>query len=363
MAKQRSARSRILRALALIILAGGVAAALTVDRWLMIALDPGPFTPGATPPAPKYSEPTAWAALPEGTDGADVSLPSSPAIDQHDAPAAVFYLHPTTALGRQWNAPHDDPKIHKATARGGTMIQASVFNACCAVYAPYYRQAHGRAFTQADEAGARAIDVAYADVSAAFDEFLARVGDRPFILAGHSQGAVLGARLARERIAGQPLAERLIAAYLPGAPLTAESVGLPVCEGPKQLGCVATWNARGPEYRASALDFAALREPAGALLCVNPLSWTTSDEHVPAVEHAGAVFFDTEAPAVKPAFADARCTGGLLRVTRLGDPERDLKSRALLWIIGPQNYHPIEYQMFYMDIRNNAVVRTGALLH
>ncbi len=43
-----------------------------------------------------------------------------------------------------------------------------------------------------------------------------RNGDRPFILAGHSQGTFHAARLLGERIAGTPLAEKMVAACLVG---------------------------------------------------------------------------------------------------------------------------------------------------
>ena len=35
-------------------------------------------------------------------------------------------------------------------------------------------------------------------------------------------------------------------------------------------------------------------------------------------------------------------------------------SRILDFLIGPQNYHPIEYQIFYMNIRHNALQRVEA---
>ena len=340
-----------------------VLAVATMDRWLFAVLDPGPFDPSRTPPPPRYDDPATWAALPETEDGADVALPEHPAIDQRTAPADVFYVHPTTWIGGEWNAPFDDPTVIEATTRGGTLIQASVFNACCAVYAPRYRQANGRAFTLPDAEGERARDVAYGDIVAAFEVFLQRTGERPFILAGHSQGAVLAGRLLRERIAGHPAQARLVAAYLPGAPLQAETVGVPICETPSATGCVVSWHARGPEFSPNGFEFEATDpDPMRGRICVNPISWSTDGAHVDAGRNAGAVFFDTDEPAVKPAFADAQCMGGTLLVTELGDPERDLPSRVLLYVMGPDNYHPIEYQLFYLDLRANASARVDAHL-
>lgn len=340
-----------------------VVAIATMHRWLFVMLDPGVFDPNATPPAPDYAEQAAWAALPEIEDAADVALAELPATDQMTAPADVFYLHPTTWLGAQWNAPIDDPAVIEATTRGATLIQASALNACCAVYAPRYRQANGRAYTHPDATSERAVAVAYADVSAAFDAFLARTGERPFIIAGHSQGAMLGARLIRERIAGSALEQRLVVAYLPGAAVRAETIGVPVCDIPTQTGCVVSWNARGPNFEHNEFELDARDEHTMAgRVCVNPITWATDGVGVAADRNAGAIFFDTDTPVMKPAFADARCVDGVLVVTELGDPERDVMSRLLLWVMGPENYHPIDVQLFYVDLRSNAVARVQAFL-
>ena len=343
------------------VVALGVAVA-TMDRWLMAALHPGAFDPEATPPAPDYGTAAAWAALPELDDGADVALDELPAIATDDAVADVFYLHPTTWLGRAWNGPWDDPTVAEATHRGGTLIQASAFNGCCRVYAPRYRQANGNAYVFPDADGARARDVAFADVDAAFDEFLARIGDRPFLVVGHSQGAVLAGRLLRDRIAGTALQARMVVAYLPGAPLSAVDVGdIPVCETPTQTGCLAAWNARGPAYEPNDLEFDA-RNPdtMTGRVCVNPITWSAAEPSAARGRNAGAVFFDTDAPAIVSEFADASCEEGVLVVREMGDPQRDFMSKLLLWTTGPENYHPIEVQLYYVDLRRNALARVEA---
>ncbi len=358
---------RALRALVvgLVVVGLGIAVAVaTMDRWLFVVLDPGAFDPSLTPAAPDYEVEGAWAALPEAPGGADVALPESPAVDPAIAAADVFYVHPTTWVGDRWNAAIDDPAVVEATRRGAALIQASAFNACCAVYAPRYRQANGRAFLYPDAAGDRAVEVAYADVCAAFDRFLERTGERPFILAGHSQGAILATRLLRERIVGQALARRLVAAYLPGAPVRLEALeGMPACGEPTSTGCVVSWHARGPGYERNGLEFDA-EDPdtMTGRLCVNPITWSTDGGHAAAEQGAGALFFDADSPAIKPAFADAQCVGGSLIITTHGDLERDLMSRLLLWVMGPENYHPVEYQLYYLDIRRNAVARVEAFV-
>ncbi len=355
---------RLLGAVLALLTLGLVLAGATVDRWFFSVTHPGTFDPTAAPPAPDYADPSSWAALPELDDAADVALPEHPAVDQRDRDAAhadVFYIHPTTWLGGSWNGPIDDPAVIEATERGGTLIQASAFNGCCAVYAPRYRQAHGHAFVRPSADGDAAVDVAAADLDAAFTAFLGRIGQRPFLIAGHSQGAALGARLIRERVASTGLVDRLVVAYLVGGPLRAEDVGLPVCRSSEQTGCVAAWNARGPAYEANGFEFDA--DDPGTMrdrLCVNPLSWRADEIHVPANAHLGAVFFDTPEPAVLPEFADAQCRDGALVLTTAGDLQRDIPSKVLLWLMGPDNYHPVEYQLYYLDLRRNAATRVDA---
>ena len=76
------------------------------------------------------------------------------------------------------------------------------------------------------------------DVAAAFDRFLAEAGDRPIILAGHSQGALHLERLLREKVAGKPIAKRIVAAYVVGWPISTTAdlpaLGLPACASPDQ---------------------------------------------------------------------------------------------------------------------------------
>lgn len=119
-----------------------------------------------------------------------------------------------------------------------------------------------------------------------------------------------------------------------------------------------TWNARGPRFRSSALDFPS----GGARVCVNPLTWRHDEEPAAAALNAGAVFLDAADAAPRPGFADARCRDGVLVVSEIGEPPRDFRSRILDFVIGPQNYHPIEYQIFYMNLRRNAEQRTAAWL-
>ena len=336
------------------------------------------FAESPLPAAPDYAHDDAWDALPEKDDDSDRAIAALPATT---TPAVdVFYIHPTTSIAPRWNQPFSDPEIDVASSRGGTLIQASAFNGSGVVYAPRYRQASGRAFTRPDDDGARAIDVAYGDVVRAFVDFERRAGTaRPFVVVGHSQGSVLGERLLREHIfADETRRRRLVAAYLLGAPVV-EDGALRGCRDANEVACVIAFNARGPAHVPNDADFGAAGCPTlttlpsicgrgwgddeATRLCVNPTLGRVSNERVPAAHHGGAVFLDSATPALLPTFLVSECRAGRLVVTELEPlPKRDAMSGILLWVMGGGNYHPIEAQLFWVDLRADVARRSTAWL-
>lgn len=328
----------------------------------------GPFTGEADLPAPNYAEAGAWSARPDREDAGDAAPAEYPAGDQRSAPVDVFYIHPTTHIGATWNAPVGDPSLNADTDRVATRLQATAFNACCAVYAPRYRQASGLVFSHPSTDGQRAISLAYNDVAAAFAHYLKGAGERPFILAAHSQGSVLAERLLREVIIPKGLHKRLVAAYLIGGTLTTDALDLPVCAAPEQTGCLVAWTARAPGHVPGAFEFheQPRTSPGDAsdarqAVCVNPLTWTREGA-APASANAGAVFLETEPPTILPGFASAECIAGTLVVAEIGTAPRDLMSRILDRSLGAGNHHAIEYQMYWLDLRRNAQARVDAFL-
>lgn len=331
--------------------------------WLSAMMTPDvEFDAAQVPPAPDYGSDAAWLALPSLNDEADVALPELPAAK--DPAVDVFYLHPTSSIAPAWNAPWDDPTVRTASIRGGTLIQASAFNGCCAIYAPTYRQASGIAFTARSSSGERAIALAASDVVSAFAEFQRRRGGaRPFLIVGHSQGAALGARLLREHILQGPARQQLVAAYLIGAPLTPDDVGgLPGCASRDATGCVVSYNARGPGHADNRFEIGS-RAPRKEHLCVNPVLGAVGEQEASREQHGGAVFFDAERPALLPAFTAGACRDGRLVVPTSPElPWRGLPSAILLWAIGGKNFHPVEVQLYYADLRADAARRARAFL-
>ena len=304
------------------------------------------FSQAESPSAPDYSMAEHWAALPSSFDNADFAPPGERDA-QDGAPVDVFYLHPTTYFSSAgWNQPHGHTDSTEIIDTSILTNQASAFNGCCAVHVPRYRQATMYSFMDEAGDGGKALDLAYGDVARAFEHFLAEFSQgRPFIIAGHSQGAFHSDRLIRERVLGTDLEGRLVAAYVVGFEIS-EASGLPVCETPAQTGCQVNWNATSPQARSNyALD----------TICVNPLTWRTDGARADFSANPGSMNFETP-PVVEDGVADAQCLDGRLLVTELrSDGE---------WIMpfGEGNYHAYDYGLFYMSIRSNAKARVRAYL-
>mgnify|MGYP001472061081 FL=1 len=278
----------------MLLVIAGIAAWLIRDMLMMMANFSGmkpehPFGQETPSAAPDYAQAASWAALPDRDDAADV-VPEGSKDEQTTAPADVFFVHPTTYYRPEhWNQPLADAATNAFTDEFVMKNQASAFNACCRVYAPRYRQATVYSFVDQGADGKAALALAYEDVERAFDHFIARFNaGRPFILAGHSQGAVHVRTLLERRITGTPLAARLIAAYPVGFAIDRDEYAravpdIPVCERAEQTGCIVTWNAVGPKVRRF---FDTSRS-----ICVNPLTWATDGQRADFLLNPGAVIF------------------------------------------------------------------------
>jgi Protein of unknown function (DUF3089) len=335
----------------------------------LLAHSRGAAAAAARPP-PDYALASAWAALPDRPGHAD----DTPAGVARAAAARVpvFFIHPTTYLALTvGNAPFD--------ASGGVegrmdvtalRYQASVFNGCCRVFAPRYRQASlGAIISNTPEAYA-ADDVAYGDVARAFAEFLRRNPQGPFIIASHSQGSIHALRLLQEKVIGTELQRRLVVAYAIGLslPTRIASLGLPICRDAESTGCIVTWNSvrRGYDDRrrreSAVIWWRGRYQPVGGrpLVCVNPLNWHRNAD-APPEDDIGAIYSvgkDTPIPAPIPHLTGAWCKDGLLDVDIPFQERRHFHD--ILTLTGV--YHDFDYSLFYMNLRANASTRIRAWL-
>jgi hypothetical protein len=331
-----------------------------------------PFDLAKAPPAPDYAQAGAWMAFP-GRNGMERSTPPGMVpIDEAQAPVDVFFIHPTTYPDNGvWNAPYDTPDSIAKLNPPVLLGQLSVFNGCCRLYAPHYRQA-----SLAGLKDEQSVALAYSDIARAFRFFIAHESKgRPFIIASHSQGTGHAIELLQREILGTPLQDRMVAAYLIGGyvPQDFAKIGLPICAAPRQTGCILSWNTAKAGWRTARIvlnpktywwngaETAQAKPPA---ICINPLNWQT-DGSADAAMNPGALPFPkapfptgaTTLPALTPNLTGAACDAKMLEV-RIPWSAPPGFSDPLSRLLG--SYHLNDYGIFYGSLRQNAIDRVSA---
>ncbi|WP_283418834.1 DUF3089 domain-containing protein [Sphingopyxis sp. Geo48] len=284
--------------------------------------------------------------------------------------AAIFFVHPTSYYSKaSWNAPLDDAD---ANYRATLFMQgmASAFGDAGEVWAPRYRQATLGAFLATDRVTAgKAIDAAYRDVEQAFDAFLAAIPkNKPIILAGHSQGALHLTTLLRNRIAGTPLARRIVAAYVIGWPISRDTdmavLGLPACETPEEKGCILSWASFAEPADTSmvigaydgTIGFDGRPRAGTRMLCTNPLTGIPDTAAGP----------DANIGTLKP---NEGFKAGTLIAKKVGakcDDDRGFlligdaeaaQNYAPSYVLPGNNYHVFDITLFWANVRADALRR------
>jgi len=334
-------------------------------RWRFVP--DAPFEARPTLPANSYERATMWLARPDIARNPALWTPEGYTPRATPGGAAVFFIHPTSYLSDDhWNAPLDDAEANERAAlflRG----QASAFNGVGEIWAPRYRQATFGAFLTEAKAAERALNLAYRDIQLAFVSFLKQIGpDRPIVLAGHSQGALHLTHLLKDRVAGTPIARRVVAAYVVGWPVSRTNdlgaLGLPECSRPDQRGCLLSWQTfaepADPSLVTETYDrtigFDGKPRRGTDLVCTNPLTGT-ANAAAPATANVGTLFpaADLGSAAIEPQKVAARCgPRGFLLIGEGPDVGP--------YVLPGNNYHVYDYSLFWANVRADAARRAAA---
>jgi len=295
---------------------------------------------------PKWS-----VALQAGRAAEDAELsPEDFDDDQQTAPADVFYLHGTmegwgnqASIGRYENEEWQGFNTHHQ------MKCVTAFTSACRAFAPLYRQS----------AAWGSFDLAYEDVVAAFEQYLAETPEpRPLILAGHSQGSMHLQRLVRERVAPDAaVAARVVGVFAPGAALTDDASLAPfvledagaAADGGNAMALKAAqaapsafvWAVVAPEvnWTKTLVGWMAGGKPLGP--CANPGVWAGG-------EHLGALLQregGCEPVLYRGVVGGAEVRDGLLRVRPAPGAEAWLKR------MGGGDYHAYDITLFWGNVR------------
>lgn len=293
-----------------------------------------------------YADPFHWVLRPEaGEDFKGVDL---------------FYVYPTVVADRDhplmsWG----DAGVREKTERIARQ-QTGLFAGFANVYAPYVRQLEFHriwAAIQNDSFDVETIRTGINDVRAAFRWFRAnREPGRPFLLLGHSQGAMDLFQMMKEDFDDPGIASNLVAAYLIGMViLPGDLEGAPHLKpaaGGTDTGVIVTYNTEAPGAGASPFT-------GPGTWGINPLNWRTDGEPASRTLHLGAVFFDGDGRVARdePGFCGAvldEARGALVvdlaDAGAYGAPE----------LMGEGVLHMNDLYFFYRNLEHNARRRVAA---
>ena len=254
----------------------------------------------ATTPSARDASGTVWLCRPGEADNPCLADLTATVVERNGTshvehtsqakspPVDCFYVYPTISGQQTINANRDiDLRLQEVA-----IAQASRFSQVCRVYAPVYRQItlsaldHPKRITLADAL------LAYADVRAAFDDYLKNYNHgRGIVFIGHSQGAVILTRLLQREVDGDPaVRRRLVSALLLGGNVTVRTgqaaggdfAHIPACASTRQTGCVVAYSSfaskplPNSQFGRTSSDAGVGilaprdRSPNLRILCVNP---------------------------------------------------------------------------------------------
>lgn len=290
----------------------------------------------------------------------DSSAPASPTIDYSDnrcwfenkqdatgKDVDLFYVVPTCiwdytdSLGQTRHHMDIFNTEQRALTDPSIQLAKSVLADSCNFFSPYYRQISMDSWLTLDTALIEErFKLAYQDVADAFHYYMEHDNQgKPFILAGHSQGAKVVIELLKREMTPD-ISRKLIATYAIGYTVTPEELAgystLRPAQDSIDTGVLIGFNSVTRPDAVSPL----FRDN---VVCINPVNWRT--DATPATSYQGfTVAQDT--------------TIHTLIVTGIDEEQYFIPSVAALLPKG--NLHVQEFNLYNEDLRKNVLQRIRA---
>ncbi len=281
----------------------------------------------------------------------------------------IFYVYPTAWYKENPSEPNFcaiDNKIMRYGSQKAFERQATAFETVGNIYAPYYRQADAiYTLTLPEDQRWDVIgSIPSENVTDAFEYYLKNYNKgRPFILVGHSQGAIVLMYILKHYMKDNPsVYAKMICAYILGYPVTEkfmnENKHLKYAEGPDDTGVIISYNTQSPNVAPGANIVVA--NDIG--IVINPINWKKDATPAPASESLGSFMpIDSLGNLGKVMnFADAYIdlAKGVLVCSSVSDSSMFKLSPAL----GLGVYHSFDIPFYYYNLRENAQRRTNNYL-
>lgn len=278
-----------------------------------------------------------------------------------DKDCDLFLICPTVYSGTQseCNMSLDDAET-KESFLGALNMERGIYEEACRMYAPYYRQAGLNIYKMTEEEREPYLQTAYNDVRDAFIYYMENENnERPYIIAGFSQGSDMALRLMKEFLDDDAYSKSFVCSYMIGWPLTREDVEeypyLKPARSEADTGVIVTFNSESPKTQSSVIV-------PDKTLAINPLNWKTDSTPAASSENSGACFTDYSGEIVKEIPKLTGCyidpERGTLKITDVTPEEYP----AALDIFEDGVYHVYDYQFFYRNLQKNVKARVNAFL-
>ena len=333
---------------------------LTIYRYLIllfgtfacIACTSSKSTQPAPPEAPDYSQAAMWYGSPEMTE---------------EKPADVFYVTPTCVW--DWRDEHGhtqyymnvNDSLQRAAVDGSNLLAYALFGKSCRFYSPYYRQITMNSWFESETEINRRYELSHSDIVRAFRYYMDHCNQgRPFILAGHSQGAKAVIELLKNTLTPEQYA-RMVAAYVFGFTVSQDELA-----GSHMLKPAAGADDTGVTICYNSVSKADARSPmfADNVVCINPVNWKTDGTYAPASENLGSVFFDAHGrPDTLYHTVGVRLDPAIHTLIIDGLSDDDYYIRSIERLFPKGNYHVQELNLYFLNVQQNIGTRIDSFLH
>ena len=305
------------------------------------------------PAPPDYTRTTAWFST--DTTGTTAHY------------ADVFYIAPTCIW--DWTAPtgavchymNIDDSAQRTAVDNALRLGLALFGKDCRFFAPYYRQITMESWMTDGTETDRRYETAHTDIVVAFQYYMTHYNQgRPFILAGHSQGAKAVIELLKRNLT-ETQRQRLVAAYAFGFTITADELRAHTALAPAQdstdLGTIICFNSVSDPGAISPLF-------ADNTVCINPLNWTTDTTYAPSSQNLGSVFLRADGSVDTILYsvgARLNLSTHTLIVDGIDPAQYYIPSISSLFPMG--NFHVQEINLYFNNLQHNIRQRIETYIH
>lgn len=276
----------------------------------------------------------------------------------------VFYLYPTVWYGEGTNKDFVCPidfKPMRENATNALISQSTIFEEVGNIYAPFYRQADALYILDTNNNIKNKEkyfnDIPKKDAIAAFDYFIKNFNNnKPFILMGHSQGAMMIKEILKDYFkTNENLNNRLVAAYIIGYSVTTNDLEknphLKFARSEYDTGVIISYNTESSifnGYNPTLLEGA---------IAINPITWTLEEDEATKEKSLGSCFFAGTNYNIVKNFASAKVDKkrGVIKCDSINADDFYIDG-----MFEKGNYHVYDIALYYNDLKENARKRVGA---